>query len=599
MATEKKTVPIKYTARDFETIKHELVQYAKRYYPDSYKDFNEASFGSLMLDTVAYVGDVLSFYVDYQANESFLDTAIEYNNVLKLGRQAGYKFRGVPSSYGLATFYILIPSQTTGVSPDMRYMPVLQRGSTFRTSNGLYFTLIEDVHFDQPNNEVRVGRVDSGTGTPTAFAVKAYGTVVSGRVGQKRITIRDFKKFRQIKLGVMDVAEVLSIVDDEGHEYFEVPYLSQDVIYRPITNTNDDRDYAPALLKPFHVPRRFTVERERRTTNIIFGASSDVKVSEDYIADPASVVLERWGKDYISDTSFDPTRLIDSDKFGIAPSNTTLTVTYRKNSADMVNTGTHTLTKVAQPRFHFRDAATLDIAQIKAVKKTLEVDNESAIVGDVSVPSSAELKLRIKDVFATQNRAVTQKDYESMVYNMPPEFGAIKRCRVIRDHDSLKRNLNIYVVSEAASGAFTSTNATIKENLKIWLNENKMVNDTIDIIDGKIVNIGVNFKVVGRMNVAKYDVQQACYRELRRLFSKKRDLGEPLFITEIFASLNRLDPVVDVSDVKIVQKYGGSYSDIRFDITEQTSADGRYIMIPDNVVVEVKYPRLDFKGVVT
>lgn len=599
MSTKKKTVPIKYTSRDFESIKGDLVEYAKRYYPDSYKDFNEASFGSLMLDTVAYVGDILSFYVDYQANESFLDTAIEYNNVLKLGRQMGYRFRGVPSSYGVATFYILIPSQTTGVSPDMRYMPILQKGSTFRTGAGLYFTLVEDVHFSQPNNEVRVGRVDSGTGTPTAFAVKAFGTVVSGRVAQKRITIRDFKKFRQIKLGVLDVAEVLSIVDNEGHEYFEVPYLSQDVIYRPVTNTNDDRDYAPALLKPFHVPRRFVVEREQRTTNIIFGASSDVKVAEDYITDPASVVLERYGKDYISDTSFDPTRLIDSDKFGIAPSNTTLTVVYRKNSSDMVNTATHTLTKVSQPKFHFRDTATLDPDQMRAVKKTLEVDNESAIVGDVNLPSSTELKRRIKDVFATQNRAVTQKDYESMVYNMPPEFGAIKRTRVLRDHDSLKRNLNIYVLSEDNLGLLTATNETIKENLKVWLNENKMINDTVDIIDGKVVNVGINFKVVGRMNVPKYDVMQACLKTLRILFREKMDFGEPLFITEIFAKLNRVDAVVDVSDVKIIQKYGGAYSDIRFDIADQTSADGRYIMVPENVILELKYPKLDMKGVVT
>ena len=378
-----------------------------------------------------------------------------------------------------------------------------------------------------------------------------------------------------------------------------MPYLSQDVIYRPITNPNEDRDYAPALLKPFHVPRRFIVEKQRRQTLITFGASSDVKVSEDYIADPASVVLERYGKDYISDTSFDPTRLIESDKFGIAPSNTVLTVTYRKNSADMVNTGTNTLTRVANSRFYFRDAASLDQNQIRAVRKTLEVDNEAPIVGDVSVPSSTELKIRIKDVFATQNRAVTQKDYESMVYNMPPEFGAIKRCKVVRDHDSLKRNLNIYVISEGAAGQLIPTNATIKENLKVWLNENKMVNDTVDIIDGKIVNFGVNFKVVGRIDVAKYDVQTACIRALSLLFSRKRDFGEPLFITEVFAALNRLDAVVDVSDVKIVQKYGGSYSDIRFDINDQTSADGRYIMIPQNVVFEIKFPSVDFKGVVT
>ena len=102
----KKIVPINYTNRDFSSIKSDLLDYAKRYYPDSFQDFSEASFGSLMLDTVAYVGDVLSYYLDYQVNESFLDTALEFENVVKLSKQLGYKFKGVPVSTGIVTFYI-------------------------------------------------------------------------------------------------------------------------------------------------------------------------------------------------------------------------------------------------------------------------------------------------------------------------------------------------------------------------------------------------------------------------------------------------------------------------------------------------------------
>jgi hypothetical protein len=63
----KKITPIRYTDRDFESIKESLVQHAKRYYPDTFQDFSENSFGSLMIDTVSYVGDILSFYLDYQA----------------------------------------------------------------------------------------------------------------------------------------------------------------------------------------------------------------------------------------------------------------------------------------------------------------------------------------------------------------------------------------------------------------------------------------------------------------------------------------------------------------------------------------------------
>ena len=213
----KKIVPIKYTSREFESIKESLIDYVKRYYPETFRDFSEASFGSLMLDTVAYVGDVLSFYLDYQANESFLDTATEYDNILKLGKQLGYKFRGNPSSYGVVTFYILCPSNATGLAPDIRYMPILKKKSQFQSTSGAYFMLDQDVHFDHPSNEVRVARVDEASGTPVAYAVKAHGRVVSGRLTEQYTEFGTHKKFREISLDVNDVEEVVSVSDSEGH----------------------------------------------------------------------------------------------------------------------------------------------------------------------------------------------------------------------------------------------------------------------------------------------------------------------------------------------------------------------------------------------
>ncbi len=132
---------IRYTDRDFNSIKESLVRLYKRYYPDIYKDFSEASFGSLMLDTVSYVGDVLSFYLDYQTNESFLDTAIEYDNILRHGEQVGYKPQLKANSFGVITLYILIPAQTIGSAPDTDYLPVLAKGTKFSLTAGqsIYF----------------------------------------------------------------------------------------------------------------------------------------------------------------------------------------------------------------------------------------------------------------------------------------------------------------------------------------------------------------------------------------------------------------------------------------------------------------------------
>jgi len=131
MAQKKHYPAIKYTSRDFNTIKEDLVDYAKRYYSNTYKDFSEAGFGSLMLDTVAYVGDILSFYLDYEVNETFLDTAIEYNNVIRIGRQMGFHFKGVPVSSGLISVFIIVPATSTGDEPDEDYIPILKKGSIF------------------------------------------------------------------------------------------------------------------------------------------------------------------------------------------------------------------------------------------------------------------------------------------------------------------------------------------------------------------------------------------------------------------------------------------------------------------------------------
>ena len=171
-----KNININYTSREFNTIKEDLVDYAKRYYPDSYKDFTDASFGSLVLDTVTYVGDVLSYYVDYSVNESFLDTAVEYENVRKHARSLGYNYSGIPSSYGFITVYILCPSNAEGTAPDLLYLPTIKVGSNFSTATGVNFTLTEDILFNSVNNEFVAARFDGTTGATTHLADRDWET---------------------------------------------------------------------------------------------------------------------------------------------------------------------------------------------------------------------------------------------------------------------------------------------------------------------------------------------------------------------------------------------------------------------------------------
>lgn len=598
----KKIIPINYTSRDFETIKSDLIQHARRYYSDVYKDFNQSSFGSLMLDTVAYVGDVLSFYLDYQVNESFLDTAAEFENIIKHGRQVGYKFSNSNSSTGIATFFINIPAAAYGLGPDMEYAPILKKGSSFSTTSGVKFILNEDVRFDNPKNEIRVSLVNPDTGAPLFYAIKAQGTVISGIISTETIAVGEYTRFLNIPLAQEDIIEILSVYDREGNQYFEVDNLSQNIVYRAVTNRDlNDAALAKEVIKPFMVPRRFVVDRNLRTTNLQFGASSDIVLNntDSMLAEPTEVVLDIFGKNYISSDYFDPRRLLNSDKMGIAPSNTELIITYRyNNTANSVNFAVAALSKVVSAVFEFKDEQSLLPSALNVVKSSLEITNQTPILGDTSGIDSDELKRRIENSFSTQGRAVTETDYKSLVYSMPNKYGAVKRVAIRRDDSSLKRNLNLFVLCQDADGYLTSPNQTVKNNIKNWLLRNKMINDSIDILDGKVVNYSINFTALGSNDRSKYDILTDAINQLKIDFEMTMEFGEPLMVTKIYDSLKKIDGIIDVVSVKVEERIGGKYSDAQFNFKANTSSDGRFINVPLNVIMELKFPDSDIKGTI-
>jgi hypothetical protein len=589
---------IRYTNREFNTIKQGLVDYAKRYYPDIYKDFSEASFGSLMLDSVAYIGDILSFYLDYQTNESFLDTAVEYDNIIRLGEQAGYKQPLRANSFGTISLYVLAPVAVNGTGPDVDYLPVLAKGSKFASNSGQVFTLLDDIDFANTDNEIVVATSDTQDGTPTGFAVKAIGRVISGETSREIVNVGDFTRFLSVPLSDPNITEVISVTDSEGHEYFQVDYLSQDTIFKAVTNKDPDtRKHVPSIAVVTSVPRRYTVFNRNNTIIIKFGYGSESSLKSDNIVHPSNVVLKMHGREYENDLSFDPSKLLETDKFGVAPANTTLTVTYRTNTTDNVNVATRGLTSVVEPLFIFKSDA-VNNTKINFVRDSLEIVNEEPINGDVSIPTVTELKQRINDVFSTQNRAVTSDDYEALIYRMPARFGKIKRAKILRDHDSFKRNLNLYLLSEDVKGKLITSNQVLKNNVKVWLNQYRMINDTIDILDPKIINIRINFVAVVDYSQDKLEALSVAITEIQEIFREGLDIGQPIYITKIYDKLNNLDEIVDVTNVKITNEVGGLYSDDTLSLKQYMSADGRILYAPENAIYELKYPNLDIKGTI-
>jgi len=595
----KRNVPINYTSRDFNSIRKDLVNYAKRYYPNTFKDFGEASFGALVLDSVAYVGDIMSFYLDYQVNESFIDTSVERDNVLRHASLLGYKYQGPSSTTGIVSVYAIVPANAVGLGPNTSYMPILKSGTTLGSKSGASFILTEDIRFDDPANPTVAARTNTTTGNPSSYAVKAQGQVISGNFRTEVITVGAFERFKKVGLLGKNIVEIVSVFDSEGHEYYEVEYLSHDVIYKAVPNKDSNtRDNAPSLIRPFVAPRRFTATRDKKGMVLQFGYGSDSEISTPSLAEPSNVVLKRHAKTYITDTSFDPSDLMGTDKLGIGPADTQLTITYRENLSNNANAAVGAINRVTNPKYEFNNPTIASSTTAANVISTLECSNEEPIVGSSSEPTLEEIRNQAMNIFPSQNRAVTSTDYEAVVYMMPAYYGSVKRCRVVRDQDSLKRNLNIYIVSESSRGKLIASNSALKQNLRIWLNKYRMVNDTVDILDAKVANIGINFEVISSVDVNKYEVLDACILALREKFSRPMFIGERFYVTDVFTELNKVPGVVDTVNVKLDSKSGGNYSNSVLNIAQNMSLDGRYLSVPDNVVLEVKYPKIDIKGTV-
>jgi len=588
--------PISYTSRDFESIKKDLLNYVKVYYPDTYKDFNDSSFGALMIDLVAYVGDILSYYVDYQVNESFIETSLQQNNVLKIAKQLGYKLPGYPSSTGICSFYVAVPAQSNGGQPNLDLVPILKEGTTLSSESGASFILAENVDFNKQGVEITVGEINTN-GTPINYVYKSYGKVVSGETKTKDFIMGDYVKFSTIDIGEENVTEIISITDSDGNEYYEVDYLTQDVIYKAVKNTGADSNNVPYILKQFQTFRRFTTEFDiDGNCTIQFGGGSEADFVENNFIDPTSVVLNFYGKNYDTDLLFDPNQIIKSEKLGISPANTTLTIKYRVNPSSNANVPIGSVKIVTNPIVDFR-SSTYTKVEALTLLSPFECDNEEAIVGYVDVPTVEELRMRSAAAYSTQNRAVTKQDYINLIYRMPAKYGSVKRVNVIQDPDSIKRDINIYVVSVDENSSLTTATTALKQNVKNWISNYKMINDVIDILDGSIVNIGIEFEVVVELNKDVNATLSECLSVLKEKYKQKFEMGEPIYLTDIYKLLNNVKNVVDTKNVKIVEKSSAGYSSTQYSVVDNLSKDGRYLSIPQTHVFEIQDLDADIKGV--
>lgn len=592
----KQDFKIAYTSRDFDSIKSDLVNYAKRYYSNTITDFTDSSVMSLLLDSIAYAGDVISFSIDYNTNETFLDSAIEKENILKIGSQVGYKQKNYTGASGKIALYMLLPVKD--MEPDYSYSPTIRKGSRFKSLDGTTFLLTNDIKItkDIINTQYTVAQVNPTTNAPTYYAVKFYADVVSGDIVERTIGVGDFTKFLTVKMRDVGILEILSVIDAEGNEYYEVESLSQDIVYKLINNYDNSAN-STRFFKPIHAPRRFNKYINAFNEMFLtFGGIGKYNVSgTNPVFEPSKTALQQFGREYFTDTYLEPSKLVNGDNYGIGPSNTTLTIRYRVDNSLNNSLPPNSINKVDN-LLYFLNTNDLNITAVNNVINSIEITNEETIVNNNISLTTKELKDQIGSYNQAQNRAVTDRDYESFIYSAPSVVGSIRRTRVMRDKNSLRNNLNIYVLSTDSSDSFVNTSYDTKLNLKNYLNNYRILTDTIDILDAKVINIGINFEIIADPNYNEFDVLRIAKEQLKFVYSNKMYIGESFSVNEVYKNLRKIKGLLDVKNVEIVNKTGLTYRGVPFNIEKNMTNDNRFVVCPQNCVFEIRYLDSDIQG---
>jgi hypothetical protein len=579
-----------FTSVTFEDIKKKLVEKAKAYYPETYRDFNGSSFGSMMLDMVSLVGEQLNFYAQFVANESF---------VASTRTSAGYEMHankyeidiGPSATYTNLELYSLLAADPTNSVPLLGSGYTILAGLEAESEEGIRVTTLEDIYVS-PQSQNTLGTTFTSDGSSHSMFTHVFSVpCVSGDVKVMTFDVGTYEKFLKVQIRDSDVTSILSVFDSEGHEYFQVENLSQDVIWTDLVDRGSSSDTIP-ILAPKPVPRRFQFKRESNgKAYICFGYGSEDSLQIKQVAESAKIALDQHGKGKVLDTVVDPNRYLKTDKFGVAPKNTILTVTYRVNTAENSNASAGSIKTVLSAEVVFDDETILPEVTKNRIRNSLSCNNKEPLNGSVTYSSTQEVAEVIAAAAGAQGRAVTVKDYMSQAYRMPNKYGKIKKISLHRDKNDLKRNLNMYCISEDSSGNLQQASSVLKNNLKTWINSARMMSDTIDIFDAKILNLGLIIDVTLNESTNKTTaitkIREELYNELRLVTP---EVGQTFSIGEVKRILNSMAIVNRINKIQVTVKNGPKHSDTRHDISSNISPDGGLVYMPENFIWEIKSP---------
>jgi hypothetical protein len=614
---------IKYLNKDFNSFKTELIEYAKSYYPTVYNDFTQASPGSMFIDMAAYVGDVLSFYLDNQLQETYLQYAKQKNNLYTMAYMLGYRPKVTSAAIVDLDVYQQVPSITAGspvtASPDFSYAFTIEQGMQVKSNidSSILFYVPQKVDFTQSSSYdptiVEVYEVD-GSNVPISYLLKKTVKAVSGEVKTQTYSFGAAQRFATINIADNNIITILEAKDNLGYTWYEVPYLAQDYILNPVANSATNypslyqyQNQVPFMIQKIKADRRFVSRfRTDGTLEVEFGSGINSVADTAVLPNPnsVSVGLTGGGLSTLS-SSFDPTNFVTTQTYGLAPKNTSITFQYLVGGGASANVLSGQLTEVASRTITLQNPS-------KDKTNTLIVNNPEPARGGGDGDTIDELRENTANEFATQLRIVTQEDYMARTLSMPAEYGKVAKAFVTKDQSTFHANMqtngnvnqndqllvSLYVLGQNNDGTLASPSPALLTNVQTYLKEYRMLTDAINIKTAFIINIGCNFEIIIRPNYTSQDVIARCILALQDFFSiDKWQINEPIILGDVYTILDQVEGVQTVKKVEIVNKSGeaSGYSKYSYDISAGTLNGVIYPSL-DPSIFEVKYPNTDIQG---
>lgn len=648
------TKDVLYLNRDFTSLKQQLIDFTKQYYPQSYRDFSESSPGQIFIEQAAYVGDVLSYYTDYQFKESFIQFAGERKNLINLSQFLGYKPKVSSVSSVDVDLYQLVPStKTSGVDgeyiPDERYCLILKPYTQLTSISGVYFIVEDSIDFSQDTlfspREVSVYSRDN-TGAPLFYLLKKTTKAYSGRIVVRQISVGDPQSFLKLKLDETNVVKIISVIDSNNNNYYEADYLAQDTIpivvdNVPLTNQTLSRyrNETPKILKYIRTENRFvTTIDQNNFTYLQFGANTENFENTIVVPNPTNVGVALSNLKNLN-ISLDGTNVLKSNTYGVSPSNTTLTITYIVGGGIESNVNSEEITKIASTDY-LNDITSLtdgEVALLNNIKNSLRVTNPNSSTGGSDADTNEQIRQNATLNFSAQNRIITEEDFLLRVYSLPTYLGNVAKAYVESNatrqiqYSGLIRGLslqnnneildlsplnpldrrkflessnpftnNLYVLGYDVNKKLTQINPATLQNLITYLNKFKIITDKINIIDGYIINIGVDFKITVFNGFNKRDVLNNCIQTVQSFFAIDNwSFNQPINLSQLSFEIMKNEGVQSVIDIKVKNLTidDGNYSPIAYNMSIATQNN---IIYPskDPSIFEVKFPNSDIKGLV-